>query len=78
MTATAMPERRSKGKSRDPVGRLRRRFSGTREESTVARTNRSTEERFTSALKVHLFRVDSNFKLLMFRKEETSKEIVMK
>src|SRR3981081_1467205 len=78
VAATTMPERRSERKSRDPVGRLRRWFSGTGEESAVVRTNGSTEESFPFALEIHVVRVDANLKLLMFREEEASKEIVSK
>ena len=44
VTTVTVPEGECERKSRDPVGRLRKWFSGTREESTVVWSNWSTKQ----------------------------------
>jgi len=66
MTTATVPERRSEWESGDPIGRLRKRFNGTREMSTVVTINRCTEECVAIAYKVHMIGVNPNFEALVF------------
>ena len=47
MATATMPERRSERQGGDPVGRLSKRFSGTREVCTVVRPNSNGAQKIT-------------------------------